>query len=666
MSQQKVISKIDQLIEEINSHDHHYYVLGKPKISDAKYDQLFKELKKLESDYPNFIRANSPTQRVGEKPREGFDSFTHKNPLLSLDSLFEEEEVESFLKRISKETEVDSPKYMAEPKFDGLSVDVVYKEGKFWKAGTRGNGMVGEDVTHNVKTIKSLPLNLLGDDYPQELHLRAEVLIPVSKFNELNKNLIEEGKESFANPRNAASGALRQLDPKLSSQRPLDIFFYDLIYAEGFNPQSHDEMLSRLKVWGLKISDLSRLCSSQRDIQTFHQDLISKRDNLDFEIDGVVIKLDEFKLREVMGTRSRAPRWAFAYKFPSRQEVTIVEDIVVQVGRQGTLTPVAVLKPVDVGGVTVSRASLHNSDIIEKLDVRIGDEVKVARAGDVIPEVQEVHLESRPKSSKPFCMPNHCPVCESEVIREGAFYFCPNRATCKAQLKWSIRHYASKRALDIEGLGKETVDLLVEKDLVKSLVDLYYLSKEKLLELEGFKDKKAENLLEGIEKSKSRTLSQFLFALGIRHIGEEVAKLLVKKFESIENIQKANLDDIQNIKGIGSQIAESTVDYFREKKNSDMVDHLVKLGMPSFEEFERNENSDKFEGKTFVLTGELSSMTRSQAKKKIEEFGGKVTGSVSKKTSYVIAGENPGSKYDKAIKFEVEVLDEKSFLAMIN
>jgi DNA ligase (NAD+) len=656
---------IEKLIEEINQHDHAYYVLGKPTISDNAYDQLFKKLEKLEEENPELIQAHSPTQRIGEKPRDGFESFEHKNPLLSLDSIFEVEEVENFIDRIIKETEVKKPYFTVEPKFDGLSVNVIYKKGEFFKAGTRGNGMVGEDVTHNVKTIKSLPLKLKGNNIPDEIHLRAEVLIPIDRFSELNKSIIEKGETPFANPRNAASGALRQLDPKLSSTRPLDIFFFDLNYSENFEVKSHFEMLKMLSDFGLKTPPLKERVDSIEGIKKFHHQLFSSRDELNFEIDGVVVKLDDFKLREIMGHRARSPRWAFAYKFESRKEVTILEDIVVQVGRQGTLTPVAVLRPVDVGGVTVSRASLHNMDIIEKLDVRIGDEVKVARAGDVIPEVVEVNHTQRSKKSKKFEMISSCPVCNTEVIREGAFYFCPNKASCPAQLKWSIIHYGSKRALDIEGLGKETCDLLVEKEMVNTLVDLYHLTKEDLLSLEGFKDKKAENLLKAINGSKKKTLSQFLFALGIRNVGEEVAKLLVKNFPSIEKLSKASIEQIEEIKGIGPQIALTVFDYFKEGKNLKMVNELIELGMPSFEEIDQNPNAGKLKNQTFVLTGELSSMPRSVAKKKIETLGGKVTSSVSKKTSFVVVGENPGSKYEKAQKLQVEILSEDGFLKLV-
>lgn len=689
-------NKIKYLREEIRHHDHLYYVLGKPEISDAQYDKLFRELVTLEKENPDLVTPDSPTQRVGGAPLDFLPKFKHKVPLLSLESIFLPKEVETFHKRII--SSLPSPlggegshagggtgeggvTYVVEPKFDGLSVEVIYRDGVFFKAGTRGDGTTGEEVTQNVKTIKSLPLKLTGKGtIPREIHLRGEVLMTMKGFERLNKKLIERGDEPFANPRNAASGSLRQLDPRITAERPLDIYLYGFLYADnpekgplpegepfglrGWKPKSQWEVLESLGSWGLRINPHRKRCQSVNEIIAFHKDLYKKRDQLDYEIDGVVVKLDDISIQESLGARARSPRWAYAFKFEPRKEITTVEDIVVQVGRQGTLTPVACLKPVDVGGVTVSRATLHNLDIVQKLDVRIGDEVKVARAGDVIPEVIEVNHRKRKGKLNPFSMPSICPVCKSKLIREGAFFFCTGGSTCSAQAKWSVIHYASRRAMDIETLGKETVEALLQKGLIENIADLYTLKKEDLLTLEGFKEKKAENLLSGIEASKGQSLPRFLFGLGIRHVGEEIARILADHFGGLDKIMSASLEEVSNIKGIGPEIAKSLTDYFKVSRNQKLVELLVSRGVNPRHEV-RKTTGGPLSGKTFVLTGELSSMSRPEAEAKIKSLGGKTTSSVSKKTSYVVVGENPGSKYDKAKKLGVEVLDEKGFLLVI-
>ena len=689
--------KIEKLRDEIRHHDHLYYVLQKPEISDSGYDKLFHQLKKLEEENPELITDDSPTQRVAGAPLDSFKKFSHEVPLQSLDSHFEEKEFLDFYERMKRDLDQARPAFVVEPKFDGVSLEVVYKDGKFFKAGTRGDGSVGEDVTLNAKTIKNLPLRLKGDDVPHELHVRGEVLLPLQGFEDLNKKIIEKGEEPFANPRNAASGSLRQLDPAITAGRPLEIFIYDLLYTNSILPSSslslplegggiqgegekrvkkqeiiklpttQWETEEKFKKWGLPVGVLREKTDNLETILSFYRSMGEKRDGLDYEIDGIVIKLDSFADREFLGTKARSPRWAYALKFPPREEVTVINDIVIQVGRQGTLTPVALFRPVDVGGVTVSRASLHNEDFIKEKDIRIGDEVKVARAGDVIPEVVSVHHTKRHSSFKDFKMPTHCPVCHTTAIREGAFLFCPNRATCSAQIKWAIIHYASRDAMDIEGLGKETVDLLVEQKMVSTVADLYTLTKEQLLTLEGFKDKKCENLLAGIEESKNRTLSRFIYGLGLRHVGEEIAKIISRHFGILDKIRKVTLDEITSIHGVGTQIAQSVVDFFSEKNNQNLIDLLLKRGVnPKPEEVKASQISGPLAGKTFVLTGELESMGRSEAKKKIEELGGKVTGSVSKNTDYVVSGANAGSKLDKARELEVEVLVEKEFLKILS
>lgn len=667
MPLESVRRKIEALREEIRRHDFLYYIKDKPRISDAQYDALFRELKELEEKYPQLLSADSPTQRVGGAPVDFLPKFKHRVPLLSLESLFTEADVQAFDKRIRKEVDMSSAShlsYLVEPKFDGLSVEVVYRNGVFHQAGTRGDGETGEEVTQNVKTIKSLPLKLSGKDIPKELHLRGEVVMTVKGFEALNKKLIEEGEEPFANPRNAASGALRQLDPRITANRPLDIYLYGLLYADGWKPKTQKEVLETLSSWGIRINLLRKKCGSLEEICDFHADLYEKRDRLDYEIDGIVAKVDDLELQESLGARARSPRWAFAYKFEPRKEITRVEDIVVQVGRQGTLTPVAILKPVDVGGVTVSRATLHNWDIIQKLDVRVGDEVRVARAGDVIPEVVEVNHKARKGHPREFEMPLRCPVCGSKVIREGAFHLCTGGAACRAQMKWSIIHYASRNAMDIEGLGRETVDLLIEKNLVQNMADLYMLKKTDLLALPGFKEKKAQNLLDGIEGGKKRPLSRFLYGLGIRHVGEQIARLICDHFGSIEKMEMASLEEVQNIGGVGPEIARSLVDYFRDARNQKRMDLLLKRGVTPQHET-KQKSTGPLAGKAFLFTGELESMSRPEASRKVEALGGHATGSVSKNTDYVVAGANPGSKYDKARKLGVKILDEKEFLKML-
>ncbi|MBI4410905.1 MAG: NAD-dependent DNA ligase LigA [Deltaproteobacteria bacterium] len=667
MPLESVRRKIEALREEIRRHDFLYYIKDKPRISDAQYDALFRELKELEEKYPQLLSADSPTQRVGGAPVDFLPKFKHRVPLLSLESLFTEADVQAFDKRIRKEVDMSSAShlsYLVEPKFDGLSVEVVYRNGVFHQAGTRGDGETGEEVTQNVKTIKSLPLKLSGKDIPKELHLRGEVVMTVKGFEALNKKLIEEGEEPFANPRNAASGALRQLDSRITAKRPLDIYLYGLLYAENWRPKTQEEVLETLSSWGIRINPVHKKCDSLQEICDFHADLHQKRDHLDYEIDGIVAKVDDLSLQESLGARTRSPRWAFAYKFEPRKEITTVENIVVQVGRQGTLTPVAILKPVDVGGVTVSRATLHNLDIIQKLDVRLGDEVKVARAGDVIPEVIEVNHESRKDKIEEFKMPLKCPVCGSKVVREGVFFFCTGGYTCRAQVKWSIIHYASRDAMDIEGLGRETVDLLIEKGLIKNVADLYTIKKTDLLILPGFKDKKAQNLLDGIEASKKRSLSRFLYGLGIRHVGEQIARLICNHFGSLGKMERASLEEIQNIDGVGPEIARSLVDYFRDARNQKLVELLLGRGVTPQHEAKKTPSGPLL-GKTFVFTGEMESMSRPEASRKIETLGGRAIDSVSKKTDYVVAGANPGSKFDKAKKLGVTILDEKEFLKMI-
>lgn len=652
-------SQIEKLRKNIRHHDYLYYVLDRPEISDATYDQLYQELIELEEAHPELMTLDSPTGRVGGAPAKSLPKISHRVPLLSLESLFTEEEVKLFDGRIRKATEDKDVCYITEPKFDGLSIELVYKDGRFQHAATRGDGSVGEEVTRNVKTIRSLPLQLMGSDYPDQMGLRGEIVLPLSGFSKLNKALIEEGQEPFANPRNAASGSIRQLDPRIAASRPLDVYVYEILWSsEVFH--SHWEILLKLEKWGFKVTPLKKKLTSLLGIFSYHEDLLSRRDFLDYEIDGIVVKLDDLQLRSSLGARARSPRWAFAYKFKPRDGVSIVQDIVVQVGRQGTLTPVAILKPVQVGGVTVSRATLHNLDIVEKLDVRVGDQVQVKRAGDVIPEISAVNPRKSPAVK--FQMPKACPVCESPVVREGSYFYCTGGLICRTQLEGSLIHFASRRAMDMEGLGEETVKILLRENKIKDASDLYLLKKEDLLDLEGFKEKKAENLIHGIQKSKQQALPRFLFALGIRHVGEEVARLLMNHAGSLDALGRLSREEIQQIPGIGPQIAESVVQFFDNPLNQEMILRFFKRGL--LPQSENRRRGGPLTGKSFVFTGEME-ISRDKAKEEVAKQGGKILSRVSKKTDYVVVGINPGSKKDEATKMGIPILSEEEFKALI-
>lgn len=663
MSEKNIQEKIQKLSDAIRRHDRLYYIENRTEISDSAYDKLFKELEALEREYPSYIAPDSPTQRVSGQASDSLKKFKHPIPLLSLQSLFEEDEILAFDSRIKKELGLETAVYTCEPKYDGLSLEIVYKDGFFLEAGTRGDGTTGEDVTHNVRTIKNLPLKLESEviNLKGIVRLRAEALLTINGFNQMNKELVRQGKEPFANPRNAASGTLRQLDQHVAAKRPLQLFFYDLLSADNWEVHSHWECLQSFKELGLLTSPLIRKCHHVKDIMNFHQDIFKERDNLNYEIDGIVIKLDDFALREKLGTRARSPKWACALKFESRKEVTHLEGIDVQVGRQGTLTPVAILRPVDVGGVTVSRASLHNEDLIKKLDLSVGDMVRVARAGDVIPEVVEVVKRQPAQKRIPFQMPHKCPACNAPVHKDGAYWFCTAGYKCPAQMKWSIIHFASKRAMNIEGLGKETVELLTDKEIVRDVADIYELTFSDFENLEGFKDKKINNLLRAIEASKEQTASRCLFGLGIRHVGEEVARLLLSRFGSIQSLYQASEEDITSVKGIGPQIAQSCGEFFSKDENLILIDRLKQHGLCMSEKIEEYAQGPLM-GTSLVFTGELSKITRDEAKKMALKLGAKVTSAVSSKTSYVVAGENPGSKYKKALELNVSILSEDEFL----
>lgn len=661
-SKEEAKKRIEWLRKEIRRHNYLYYVLNKPEISDAEYDELMEELRRLEEKYPEFVTADSPTQRIGAPPAKEFKSVRHVKPMLSLDTAHTEEEIKAFDKRIKKEIG-DSIEYVAEPKLDGLSVELIYENGKYVRGSTRGDGINGEDVTENIKTIRAVPLVLRSDEIPvpTRLAVRGEVIMHISDFEKLNKELIQKGEETLANPRNAAAGSLRRLDPNETAARPLDIFFYEIMLSEGYEIKNQWDALHALKKWGLKVSSYVRKCRDIDEAIEYHGEMENKRDRLSYEIDGVVIKVNRFDYQEKLGQKSRSPRWAIAYKFPPRKEETQIVDIVVQVGRTGILTPVALLKPVDVKGVTVSRATLHNEDYIKQKDIRIGDWVRVARAGDVIPEVMEVIKEKRTGKEKIFRMPDRCPVCGSRVVKEGAYYRCTGGLSCSAQLKRSITHFASKGAMDIEGLGGQTVDLLVEKGLVKKISDIYRLKKADLLSLPRFAEKSAENLMEAIEKSKSKNLARLIYALGIPNVGEHTAKILAERFRSMDKLMNASMSELISINEIGPETAESIINFFKEERNRKEIKSLKELGL----KMEYEEGEKKLKGIKFVFTGALKEFTRGEAKSIVEQLGGEVLNSVSKNVDYVVVGEKPGSKYDKARAMGLKIINEDEFKKLI-
>jgi DNA ligase (NAD+) len=659
--------RIEELRRKIRHHDHLYYVEDSPEISDEAYDRLFRKLKRLEERFPGLLSPDSPTQRVGGEPLDSFSTIEHAAPMLSLDSDPSEEAVERFDERVRKalgtETEIE---YVLEPKLDGASVELVYEDSVLTSAATRGDGLRGEGIIANVKTIAAVPLRLRDGEraVPPFLSLRGEVIMQQSAFEKLNERLMEEGREPFANPRNAAAGALRQLDPQITASRPLGIYLYDILAAEGFAADSQWEVLEALREWGLRVNDLPRLVDSVEQIVDYHHDLVSRRDDIGYEIDGVVIKLNDLAAREEMGSTSHHPRWAFAFKFEPRKEITRLAKIIASVGRTGVVTPVAMLRPVEIGGVTVSRATLHNREEVARKDIREGDTVRVQRAGDVIPQVVERLPQPGRKRGPEFRMPENCPSCGTELIERGPFSVCPNSFDCPAQLAGRVIHLGSRNALDIEGLGEETARLLVGKKLVEHLPDLFDLAPEQLVELEGFAQKSAENLVAGIEKASHAELHRFLFGLGIPEVGATVERSIARHFRSVEALRAAGEEELQEVDGVGPKMAEQIVGFFEEPRNNKILDELLGGRVEIIEPEEKTEAGD-LAGLKFVLTGGLEKFSRGEAKQLLESLGAKVTSSVSAKTDYVVAGTDPGSKYDKAQKLGVTTLDEEGFLGLL-
>ncbi|HXC66167.1 MAG TPA: NAD-dependent DNA ligase LigA, partial [Nitrospiraceae bacterium] len=644
-----------------------YYVKDRPEISDSQYDRLFRELVELEQAHPELVTPDSPSQRVGAPPLQELLKVPHEQPMLSLDSIVEESEVLAFDQRMKRELETLSVEYSAEPKFDGLSVELVYNQGFFTRGATRGDGTTGEDVTINLRTIRSLPLQLQAQPIlPDHLVVRGEVYMRLDDFQVLNRRMTERGGDAFANPRNAASGSLRQLDSTITATRPLVLTCYEIMAVSTPIPSTHWDELETLAQWGLPMPMHRRLCPSINDVVTFHRETESMRDQMPYEIDGVVVKVNRRDWQGRLGMKSRSPRWAIAYKFAPRKEFTVVQDIVVSVGRTGTLTPVALLKPVEVGGVTISRATLHNADEVARKDIRLGDTVKVERAGDVIPAIAERVPVPGEQRSNPFCMPDHCPVCGSRVAREGAYFYCTGQLVCSAQLKGAIEHFASKHALNIEGLGKKTVAQLVDQGLVRSLDDLYRLTKDDLVKLDGFADRSATLLLASIVGSKTVPLDRFLMGLGIRQVGQHIAKVLAREFGSLNEILSADQERLQQIREIGPEISDSLVAYCAEPRNRKVITQLQESGVQVAPGMARGDRTKSpLAGKTFVFTGGLDHFTRTDAQQAVEAAGARLASSVSKKTSYVVVGRDPGSKLEQARALGVTILTEQEFASLI-
>jgi DNA ligase (NAD+) len=655
-----------QLRAQINDHNYRYYVLDAPVISDAEYDRLLRELQRLEQRHPELVTADSPTQRVGAAPLAAFTEVAHTVPMTSMDNAFDDDELRDWDRRVRQSLGAEQVSYTAEPKFDGTSISLRYENGSLAQAGTRGDGTTGEDVTANVRTIKTVPLRLHSKGWPRVLEVRGEVVIPIADFKRLNAEQLKRGDKVFANPRNAAAGSLRQLDPRITAARPLSFFPWGLGEASASIGKRYSEVTKRMRDWGFRTSDFFELVKGVEGCIAYHRRMVERRETLPFEVDGVVYKVDELAARERLGFTARAPRWAIAHKFPAHEETTVVEDIIASVGRTGVITPVAHLRPVQVGGVTVTHATLHNLDEVERKDVRIGDTVIVRRAGDVIPEVVTVVKEKRRRGARPWRMPKHCPICGSSVLREEGqvAHRCMGGLYCAAQSEGALLHFASRRAMDIEGLGDKLVEQMVACGMVKTVADLYTLKKADVAALERMGEKSAQNLLEQIEKSKRVSLGRLLNALGIPQVGEATARLLAEHFRDLDALMQASREELEALPNVGPNMAEDIRAFFREKHNREVIRRLRKAGVHP-QAPARKRKTGAVAGKTFVLTGTLESMSREEAKARLQELGAKVVGSVSKKTDYIVIGADPGSKATKAAQLGVTTLNEVQFLALI-
>ena len=658
--------KVESLRSEIRHHNYLYHVLDDPEVADAGYDRLVRELTALEKENPELVTPDSPTQRVGAEPIKAFGTVRHQIPMLSLDNAFSEEELKDFHRRVTDRLDIEDDAgelaYSAEPKLDGVAVSLLYEAGYLVRGATRGDGTTGEDITHNVRTIASVPLKLFGDGYPSTLEVRGEVFMPRAGFEKFNELARQKDEKTFVNPRNAAAGSLRQLDPRLTAERPLDMYVYSVGQVEGGSlPDRHSAILDQLREWGFKICPERKVVKGIRGCLDFYEDLGKRRDLLSYDIDGVVYKVDRLDYQQQLGFISRAPRWAIAHKFPAQEETTVVRDIEFQVGRTGAVTPVARLEPVFVGGVTVSNATLHNMDELYRKDVRVGDTVIVRRAGDVIPEVVRVIKKKGARRKPKVKTPTKCPVCKSKVVRidDEAVARCTGGLYCEAQRSEALKHFVSRRALDIEGLGSKLIEQLVAMGRIKTPADIFRLEKDELVEMERMGEKSADNLLKSIETSKQTTLSRFLYGLGIREVGEATANALASHYGKLEAIMSASEEDLQTVPDVGPVVASRMQAFFSESHNLDVIRSLKGSGVRWTESEPALIAKDgPLTGKTFVLTGTLAGMTRDEAKDRIQAAGGKVTGTVSKKTDFVVYGDNPGSKLTKAQKLAVETIDQ--------
>jgi len=660
MNKAEAKKEIEKLRKEINHHNYKYYVENSPVISDFEFDQLLKKLESLEEQFPELITPDSPTQRVGGEPLEGFITVEHKVAMLSLDNTYTYDELREFDERVKKN--VGEVEYVVEPKIDGAGVALLYENGVLVRGATRGDGRQGDDITSNLKTIRSIPLRLRGNKV-KNVEVRGEVYFPIKGFEKYNKEQAKRGEPVFANPRNAAAGSLRQLDPRIVASRPLDIFIYFISHSEK-DFSTHEKAVAALKEAGFRVNPLTKKVKNIEGAIKYCNDLEEIRETLDYEIDGAVIKVNSFSQQKQLGATSKHPRWAISYKFAAKQATTKLNDIAIQVGRTGALTPVAILKPVQVGGVTVSRATLHNFDELKRKDIRIGDTVLVERSGDVIPQVVKAIKEKRTGSEKSKRIPKKCPICGSEIIHtEGEVAVrCRNRM-CPARLKWRIKYFASRDAMDIDHLGGSTVDKLIEKGFVDSIADIYSLRMKDILTLEGFKEKSAQNLLDSIEKSKNQSLSRLIYGLGIRHVGKYAAQLLAAKYSSLDLLSKANVEELKDIYGLGEKTAEAIGTFFATEENRELIEKLKDVGVKIKEEVK--EEDLLLKGKKFVFTGGLQTLTRPNASDIVKEKGGIVTSSVGKDLDFIVVGEKPGSKYGKAKKLGVTILNEEEFKELV-
>lgn len=669
---EKIIQNVKALRNELEEHNYRYYVMDDPSVPDAEYDRLMNSLKSIETEYPSLIVPESPTQRVGGEPLAGFTQVTHEMPMLSLDNAFNEEDMQDFNRKVSGRlgdtgSESGVIEYVCEPKLDGIAVSLLYEHGQLVRGATRGDGETGEDITQNVRTINSIPLKLMGSGYPERLEVRGEIYMPKSSFDSLNQEAERNGNKPFVNPRNAAAGSLRQLDPKITASRNLEMCCYSVGVVEGGAlKDTHSDSLYCLNQWGFRINAEMKVVTGVEGCLDYYQSISEKRNALPYEIDGVVFKVNNLALQQRLGFVSRAPRWAIAHKFPAQEELTTVIDVEFQVGRTGAVTPVARLAPVFVGGVTVSNATLHNMDEIERLGLMIGDAVIIRRAGDVIPKVVKVVEEKRPENAKVVTFPTACPVCESEVIQlEGeAVARCSGGLFCAAQRKEAIKHFASRKAMDVDGLGDKLVEALVDQGYIKSVADLYKLTRYQIASMERMAEKSADNLLGALEKSKTTKLSNFVYALGIREVGETTARTLSNAFGTLEKIRSASVEELLAVQDVGPIVANHIVSFFEQSHNNEIIDQLLEVGV-QWPDVVVDESNKALQGKTFVITGTLSQMSREEAKEKLLALGAKVSGSVSKKTYCVIAGEAAGSKLTKAEALGIKVMNEQEFIDML-